>query len=88
MKRPYIGKSRKEIKEQIVSREINVKINEIPTGWSTEAADFLNKLLKRKSNHRLGKNGIYELKEHAWLKNFPWLDLYKKECIPPFIPKV
>jgi hypothetical protein len=48
----------------------------------------LNKLLKRKSNYRLGKNGIYELKEHAWLKNFPWLDLYKKECIPPFIPKV
>ena len=71
-----------------MSREVNVKLSEIPAGWSVEAADFLNKLLKRKSVFRLGKNGIFELKEHAWLKSFPWLDLYKKECVSPFIPKV
>jgi len=86
-KRPYPGKSRKEIKEQILAKEINVKPKEIPADWSTEAADFINGLLKRKSKNRLGKNGIVEIKEHAWLKNIPWISLYKKELIPPFIPK-
>jgi len=45
-------------------------------------------LLRRKHRERLGKNGIYELKDHSWLKNIPWTELYKKELISPYIPKV
>jgi hypothetical protein len=44
--------------------------------------------LRRKNKERLGKNGINELKEHAWLKNIPWSELYNKELISPYIPKV
>jgi hypothetical protein len=44
--------------------------------------------LRRKNKERLGRNGIYELKEHAWLKNIPWTELYRKELVSPYIPKV
>lgn len=87
-KRPYVGKSRKEIKEQILSKEITIKVSEVSPGWSVEAADLINRLLKRRAIQRLGKNGIHEIKEHAWLKDFDWTKLYKKELISPFIPKV
>jgi hypothetical protein len=45
-------------------------------------------LLKRKSKERLGRNGIHELKNHAWLKNIPWSELYKKELTSPYMPNV
>ena len=46
--RPYLGRSRKEIKEQILLRQAEIKPNEIEENWSKESADFINKLLKRK----------------------------------------
>jgi hypothetical protein len=82
-----LGKTRKDIKDQMFSKEINVKASEIPPNWSTEAADFINKLLRRKSKERLGKGGIIELKEHSWLRGIQWTDIYKKEVITPFKPK-
>jgi len=68
------------------SKEINVKASDVPPGWSLEAADFINKLLKKKSKERLGKGGIIELKDHSWLKGIQWQDIYKKEVYTPFIP--
>ncbi len=59
----------------------------MPPGWSVEAADFINKLLRRKSKERLGKNGILEVKEHSWLRGIQWQDIYKKDVMTPFIPK-
>ena len=40
-----MGKSRKEIKEQIMSRQVQIKKNDIPEGWSLEAADLINKVI-------------------------------------------
>ena len=42
--RPYIGKSRKEIRDHILSKQIQIKRNDIPRGWTIEAADFVNKV--------------------------------------------
>ena len=42
--RPYTGKTRKEIREQILAKQIQIKRTEIPEGWSLEAADFINKV--------------------------------------------
>ena len=84
--RPYLGKSRKEIKEKIIAKQASIKINEIPKGWSTEAADCINRLLQRKPSHRLGLHGAREVKEHIWFKNFLWKDLYNHKLIAPFIP--
>jgi serine/threonine protein kinase len=42
--RPYLGKSRKEIKELILAKQVQIKQNEVPPEWSIEAADFINKV--------------------------------------------
>ena len=44
----------------------------MPDGWSFEAAYFINKLLIRKPQNRLGYNGPLEVKSHPWLRNFPF----------------
>lgn len=75
-RRPYGGKSRKEIRDHVLSKQVSIKKSEIPKGWSIEAADFINKMIQRKPENRLGKTGINELKEHPWFDNFPWDDLY------------
>lgn len=43
-KRPYVGRSRKEIRDHILSKQIAIKKSDIPHGWSIEAADFINKV--------------------------------------------
>jgi hypothetical protein len=44
-KRPYNGKGRKEIREQVLAKQVQIKKSDIPEGWSLEAADFINKCL-------------------------------------------
>ena len=84
--RPYVGDSRNEIKEKILSRQIMIKNHEIPSGWSKEAADFINNLIQRKPSSRLGYKGINQIKQHKWFHNFNWKDLYNMKIEAPFIP--
>ena len=87
--RPYMGNSRKEIKEQMMSRQAEIKMEEIKNeDWSKESIYFINKLLIRKPEERLGyKKGIEELKDHPWLRYYPW-DLIKNKSLPsPFVPQ-
>ena len=85
--RPYVGRNRKEIKEQILAKQAELKPEDINEGWSKESADFINKLLIRKPENRIGYKGINELKVHPWLKYYPWEMLYKKSLPSPFIPE-
>lgn len=87
-RRPYIGKSRKEIRDHILSKQVQIKRNDIPRGWSLEAADFVNKMIQRKPQNRLGSNGAEEVKQHPWLRDFPWDDLTHKRVKAPFVPPV
>jgi len=84
--RPYLGKSRKEIKEKVMAKQVIIHKNDIKEGWSLEAADCINRLLQRKPGHRLGYNGTNEVKNHIWFKNYPWNDLYNGKLKSPFIP--
>ena len=84
--RPYLGRSRKEIKELIIYKQARINESEIPYSWSLESADFINKLLKRKPNKRLGYRGIKELKSHIWMRDINWNALKRKELVAPFIP--
>ena len=72
------------MKESILSKEIYLKYADLPNGWSKECADLINRLLKRKSESRIGKNGIQEIKSHLWFKEIDWVKLYNKELISPF----
>ena len=85
-KRPYIGKNRKEVKEKIITSQFIITKDKIPVGWSSDAADFINKLLQRKPANRLGLRSAEEVKEHPWIKKYPWVDLYNKKIIPTFKP--
>ena len=84
--RPYYGKSRREIKDKIIAKQVTIKSDQIEPGWSIESADCINKLLQRKPAHRLGLHGAREVKEHIWFKDFPWKDLYNFKLKSPFIP--
>ena len=85
--RPYVGKNRKEIKEQMLSKPAVINEENIIKGWSQESADFINKLLERKESKRLGyKGGAKELMKHPWLKYYPWEELKSKTLLAPFIP--
>ena len=54
-KRPYLGRTRKEIREQILSRQSVIKKSDIPEGWSVEAADFINNQV---SQHALAQHFV------------------------------
>jgi len=70
--RPYRGRDKREYKDQILSKQVQIKRTDITEGWSLEAADFINKLIQRKPSKRLGAGGIQEIKNHSWLRDFPW----------------
>jgi serine/threonine protein kinase len=85
-KRPYLGKNRQEIKDKMSKEQIQIKKNEIPKGYSNEFADFINKLLIKNPEQRLGFKGISELKFHPWLRYYDWKSTYLKKEKAPFIP--
>ena len=85
--RPYNGRNRKEIKENIITKQVRIKKEEIPSEWSMESADCINRLIQRKPNNRLGFRGATEIKEHSWFKYYAWKDLYLGKIKSPFIPK-
>lgn len=87
-RRPYDGRSRREIRNQILAKQAYVRQEMIPKGWSVEAADFTNRLIQRKPYKRLGKQGIHELKNHNWFNGFDWEGLQNKTMKPPFVPNI
>ena len=85
-KRPYNGKTRKEIREQMITKKAHIKKEQIPKNWTKTSADFFNKLLIFKSENRLGHNNINEIKNHEWLSDIDWKLLFMKKIISPYIP--
>ena len=84
--RPYNCKNRKEARDIILSKEFKITKKTLKLGWSKNFMDFINELIRRKPEERLGKNGIEEIKNHPWLKFFNWKDLYLRKIKAPFIP--
>lgn len=85
--RPYEGTSRKELREEIIKKQARIHSYNIPKGWSKEGIDFVNRLMQRKPDKRLGNtSGVKELKEHKWFNNFDWNALHNKTMNSPFIP--
>ena len=84
--RPYRGKSRQEIRDQILAKQVRIRRNVVPFGWSHEACDFANKCLQRKPANRLGLNGPAEVKAHPWFDGFDWRALDRGDLQAPFVP--
>ena len=94
LKRPFNGKNKQEIFENILYKNINLKKKNLPkmfidSSSANELIDFINKLLKKKVNERLGAKGINEIIQHPWLKGTDWDNMEGKlfnEEEMPFIP--
>jgi len=87
-RRPYVGRNRKEIRDAILAKQVQVKATDVPEGWSQEAADFANRLLQRKPSNRLGTSGPAEVLSHPWFSSFPWSSLKAKSMSPPYVPDI
>ena len=87
-KRPHNGKSRKEIKEQILARQALVKEHMVVGDWSAKALDFCNLLIQRKREKRLGENGAGEVKAHSWFSGFDWNALCAQTKRPSYLPNM
>ena len=86
-RRPYQGRSRREIRDEVMAKQVQLRKQDIPIGWSLEAADFINKLIQRRSSSRLGFNGAHEVKNHAWLRSVQWQKMFEKTVESPFKPE-
>ena len=87
-KRPYVGKNRKEIKEQMMSKQIHIDSEMIPSDWSEEAVDFINNLLIRKDVKRLGFYNELDIQRHPWFSDINFDTIVKKDLISPFLPNI
>ena len=85
-RRPYYGRNRREIRDEIMGHQVQVKKHEIPEDWSMESADFVNRLLQRKQTSRLGYMDSGEIREHPWLRQYPWHKLIRQDYPAPFEP--
>lgn len=84
-KRPYNGKSRKELKEQILAKEVKLKQKQLPKQWNDlNVIDFVNRLLKRKAEERLGYKGVEEVMNHPWLNDVDWTHIEAMTEQSPF----
>ena len=72
----------------MLSKQVQLTVSEITRGWSSSVMNFINGLLKRKPQDRLGVNGPMEIKSHPWLNDINWKNLSEKKLTPPFVPNV
>lgn len=70
--RPFVGRDKNEIAENMMKKIIKLDENDLPKDFSGDAADFINGLLQKKSNYRLGSRGIDEIKNHLWMLDLDW----------------
>lgn len=42
----------------MLAKQVQLKRNDLPDDWSVDALDFINKLIQRRPEQRLGINGI------------------------------
>lgn len=85
-KRPYCSSyNRRQLRDEILSKEVFIDENSKCPEWSNEIVDFINGLLIRKPNKRLGFYGIHELIEHPWFNGFDWQKMERKQFLSPFL---
>ena len=87
--RPFTADNKADMILEFKSKEIRLQPKEIPKEFHrNEICDFINRLLIADPEKRLGHDGIYELKQHAWFNGFNWEGLKNRKIISSFIPKL
>ena len=94
LQRPFEGKTKQELSENILNKNINLTRDQLPINFrnsqtADDLVDFINKLLKRKKEKRLGDKDINQIIRHPWLKDVEWENIESKMILDeniPFIP--
>ena len=85
--RPYIAKSKHQMKELMMTTQAEITPNNLPEGWSPSVISFVNGLLQRKAYKRLGHNSIKDIMKHEWLEDINWIKIKAKSEKAPYVPK-
>jgi serine/threonine protein kinase len=82
-KSPFRGEDEDEIYDAILADEPS-----FPEHMARESIDFIQSLLKKNPEERLGSgtNGADHVMAHAFFSNIEWDDLYHKRVAAPFVP--
>lgn len=43
-RRPYNGRDRREIRDNILAKQVQLTEDDLPNGWSLSAIDFINRV--------------------------------------------
>ena len=94
LQRPFEGKTKQELSENILNKNINLTKEQLPVNFrnsqsANDLVDFVNKLLKRKKEKRLGDKDINQIITHPWLKDIDFENIESKMLLEeniPFIP--
>jgi serum/glucocorticoid-regulated kinase 2 len=81
--RPYGGKVRKEIRDAVLAKQVQMKPCQVPH-LSVDMVEFINQLIQRRPENRLGFKGVEEVKSHKVFEGFQWDQLLRKELESPF----
>ena len=81
---PFCSEETKEVCYKVINWKNYLKIPDDIT-ISKEAEDLINKMIN-KSDERLGRNGIEEIKKHPFFKGVDWDNIRNTKA--PFIPDI
>ena len=68
----------------MLAKQAKISVNDKPSNWSDDSVDFINKLLIRKHNQRLGNDKPGSAKNHPWFNGYDWKNLNDKKITSPF----
>lgn len=80
---PFYGGNREQLFDTILKSDIRY-----PKYVTKGAKAFINALMNRNMEKRLGRNGADEVKNHPFFADIDWDKLAKREIKPPFVPKI
>lgn len=72
------------MRDNIIAKQAKVSETDKPSDWSDEAVDFVNKLLMRKREARLGNDAPGTARLHPWFDKFDWKSLQNMTMTSPF----
>jgi serine/threonine protein kinase len=82
---PFIDENKTRLFNKIVNDEPSFKFNDEKINISYEAKDLICKLLAKKPKDRIKPENI---PLHPWFKNISFDEIYRKNIVAPFVPKI
>ena len=80
---PFYTEIRSELFQKIKSTEPNY-----PSYLSESTRRFIQELLVKDPQHRLGCKGVQQIKDHVWFQNVNWAYIQSKRYESLYVPKI